>query len=403
MFRPSSIRTPAIWATALALSAGFLPRAALADEQPATMMSAEHEVNCYGDQDGRIWRVQCDSSTKVCLYAPDAVLDENGEPARKLQRARYCPMRSEPFDPAAWQARGYTMKRALADAPYGWTRDARGRVMQVNFDLTRRMYLGGGYAPTAVGLSEIESGKRANIDFGLLILEMRLGRTRHRLHLVEGDMFLAPFSADVVLLHYDFSRRYRDPVLRITSFFGTPRRHDFSFNLGAWLEAGRLEIRSGDGVQDRLWEMLTVNGTVDLWQSKDLYSYVRLRGGLGFETASLSTDQTTDGRRAAITPGGALEADITFDRAGFHHLGLEIGYENPFYTTVDARVGESARRMNASVEYEMIFLAINDQPLSLHLEVGAENRNDSPIIPARWTARANAGLRFSLWAPARQP
>jgi hypothetical protein len=96
-----------------------------------------------------------------------------------------------------------------------------------------------------------------------------------------------------------------------------------------------------------------------------------------------------------------VEADITFDRLGFHHLGVELGYERPLYTKQDARVGESAQRVKAGVEYEMIYLAINDQPLSLHLQLQAEKRTDSPLIASRWAARANAGLRFSLWAPAR--
>ncbi len=105
--------------------------------------------------------------------------------------------------------------------------------------------------------------------------------------------------------------------------------------------------------------------------------------------------------RAALTPGGAVEADISIDPAGFHHLGAEVSYERPLYYRADERVGDVAERISAEVEYEVIVLALNDQPLSFRLAVGAEKRSDSPIIAEKWAAKANAGLRFSLWAPPR--
>jgi len=44
--------------------------------------------------------------------------------------------------------------------------------------------------------------------------------------LVEGDVQLAPFRADATIVHYDFSRRSQIPLVRITTFWGTPRRYD---------------------------------------------------------------------------------------------------------------------------------------------------------------------------------
>ena len=48
-------------------------------------------------------------------------------------------------------------------------------------------------------------------------------------------------------------------------------------------------------------------------------------------------------------------------------------------------------------------LALNDQPLSLRLSAGAERRDDFPALGDRWALTAQAGLRFSLWAPPRVP
>lgn len=394
------IRMHTTWAALLSILASLSTRYAYAEEDKKPRpMNPEQPVDCFRGDDDEWTRVQCNEQSKRCLFAPNGVLDEKGKPTKKLNRARHCNRKDGPLDFDALKKAGYSVQRGLVDAPYGWMRDERGRVFQVNFDLRRRVYVGGGYGLTS---SVGADGNRTvigqpTLDIGMLVMQQRVGRTRHRLHLVQGQLALEPFNADLVLLHYDFSRLYDNPAIRITSFFGDPRRHDLSLDLGMWIEGGHLEYRSTDAEQEQLWRLFTVNGTLDLWQSPDMYSYIRLRGGLGLERASSNMATT----REALTPGAALEGDITFDRMGFHQLGFEFAYQHPIYTTEDPRVGDQAQRIKASVEYEMIILAINDQPLSLHLQVAAEKRTDSPLIDSRWAAKANAGLRFSLWAPAR--
>lgn len=398
------------WVALLSIMAGLSSRYAYAEEkQQLRPMNPDQRVDCFRDDDGDWVRVQCNEDSKRCMYAKNGILDRTGKPTKKkLKRARHCSRRRDkPLDLEALQTAGYTVERGLVDAPHGWMRDSRGRVFQVNFDLRKRMYVGGGYSGAttrgdvtgsgADGTQDMALTGRPTLDIGMLVLQKNVRDTRHRLHLVEGQLGLAPFSADIVLLHYDLSHRYDNPAVRLTTFFGKPRRHDISLDLGLWTEAAHLEYRANDIEEERLWRLATVHGTLDLWKSHDMYSYVRVRGGLGIEHTSSSITVT----REAITPGAALEGDITFDRTGFHQLGFQLGYEHPYYTTEDPRVGASARRINATLEYEMILLAINDQPLSLHLQLEAEKRTDSPLIDSRWAARANAGLRFSLWAPAR--
>lgn len=382
----------------LAASLMMVSATARADDADPPMMDAAGIVMCMADESGARWRVQCNDATRRCLYAPDTELDIDGKPAKPLERARPCAHSIEPFDPERLRAQGFEPVRGLPDAPYGWTRDERGRVFQVVFDLKRRLYLGVRYAPRWRSAAS-ETG-RLGIDFGLLSFEHTIDRTRHRVRLVEGETLLAPFSSRLVLAHYDISRRYLTPLMRISTFFGKPRRYDLMLNVGAWLEAGDIEIFDTPAGDEQLTKYATLHGTIDLWQSADLYSYVRLRGGVGFESAEADGDPL---RRLAITPGGALDADFTLDRSGFHHIDMTLSYERPQYYERHPRLGAVSRRMQARLAYEVIVLAVNDQPISLYLGIGAEKRDDIESLPDTWAATADTGLRFSLWAPPRVP
>lgn len=371
------------------------------DSEP--MMDRDRTVHCEKDTRGELWRIQCDEETKTCLYAPNAELDTAGQRSQPLERAKACPITPNPFDMKKLESEGYQLQSGRPDAPHGWTRDERGRVFQVNFDLLRRIYLGAGYAPIFQAGTETEkngkrssSGKRTSIDFGGLIFETYGGPqhpNRHRIRLVEGDVQLAPFSANLVLVHYDLSRRFLNPLLRLTTFVGKPRRYDLSFDLGLWTEAGALEVHRDTS----LWKFGVAMMTLDLWQSARLDSFVRLRSGFGIER--MYSDDIGD--RSAVTAATALDARWIVDDAGFHNLNLTISHEKPRYWIPSPDTGRWARRMKARIEYEAILLAINDQPVSLAIGAGAERRDDLPDVPDRWALVADTGLRFSLWAPPR--
>jgi hypothetical protein len=390
--------------TAALVTAALYPHLAGADvvELPPMKHANEQGVVCLEDGEGRRWRVQCDDAAKHCLYAPDSELDEEGKWVRPLERAPTC-VSAGLFDKQGLEAKGYTLQRAIADAPYGWMRDERGRILQVNFDLHRRNYVGISYAPLLRG-PEGEEHKRMAVEFGLLVFDHYVpsSATRHRLRLVEGETRLAPFSADVVLAHYDVSHRYDNPLLRISTFFGRPRRHDLMLNIGLWVEAGGLEIHEAGTGDETLWRFATAHGTLDLWQSRDLDSVVRIRGGVGLERTYVGSDAMADDR-PAVTPGGALEGDVTLDDDGFHHVVAQAVFEAPYYYDGETVVGRRAQRMKAEVSYEAILIAINDQPVSVRLAAGGERRDDLPGLPEKWAFTASAGLRFSLWAPARWP
>jgi len=381
-----------------AIVIGALAAPAAADDTP--MMDPDQPVQCARDTSGLVWRIQCNQHTRVCLYAPNNELDAFGNRQKPVEGARECEIGGEPFDRAKLEAAGYAMKPGRVDAPYGWMRDERGRAFQVDFDLHRRIYFGVAYTPTKVLENPLQS-TRTSFDFGLLVLDMLHGGdspspTRHRIRLVEGQVHVQPFSAEITLAHYDVSHRYLDPLLRITTFVGPPARHDLMLNLGLWTEAGGLELRRTALGNSQLWRHATAQVTLDLWQSRDLASFLRLRTGLGLE----GQHDDVNGYRSGLTETSALDLDTALDPGGYHNLRLEVAHEVPHYFTPYV-ANVFVQRMRVRMQYEAIVLAINDQPLTLALGCGGEKRNDVPGIPDQWAFVIDAGLRFSLWAPPR--
>ena len=385
--------------TAIAVLGISLPALAFADDevQPPSM-DTDHPVMCLRDASDLVWRIQCDPRTRVCLYAPNEELDSTGGRVKGLERARTCEL-DAPFDRKAMEAQGFTFVAGRVDAPYGWMRDERQRVFQVNFDLRRRMYFGVAYTPQKIMDNPLQS-TRTSVDFGLFVYNyLSDGKTptRHRLRLFEGAVHMQPFSAEVVVAHYDMSHRFLDPLLRITTFVGTPARHDLVLDLGMWSEVGSLELHQTPMGNSQLWRHATAQVTLDLWQSSDLDSFARIRTGLGLE----GQRDDVNGYRSAVTESSAFDLDWVLDPAGFHNLRFEISHEIPRYFTTTATTGQYVQRFKANLQYEQIILAINDQPLSLTAAAGGQKRNDLPGVPDTWAFVFDLGLRFSLWAPPR--
>jgi hypothetical protein len=383
---------------ALAVLGMGLPAIAIADDR-YPIMNHEQPVVCARDTEGKIWRIQCNAATKVCLYAANDELASDGTRTKSLERVRECDS-SVIFDRPKLEAEGYTMLPGRADAPWGWMRDERGRVFQINFDLKRRLYFGVGWSPQKIldNLSDPSETRRSKMDFGVFVFEHTTGRNRHRIRLLEGEVRVEPFSSEVVVAHYDMSRRFFDPLLRITTFVGEPQRHDLHLNLGLWTEVGGLEIHPTPLGHSSIWKHATAEGTLDLWQSANMDSFARLRTGFGLE------GQKTDGQeyRSALTAASAFELDWVVDPAGFHNIKLELGHEMPrYFVPVTSKGQRLAQRSRARLSYEAIVLAINDQPLTFQLAAGGEKRNDIMGVPDRWAFVMDAGLRFSLWAPPR--
>lgn len=360
-------------------------------------LALDRTSRCLERAIGGRWRAQCDATTKRCLVAPDAELDADGVAATGLDRVPPCAIPGWREEELA--STGYQMIPALAEAPPGWHRDERQRVMQVNFDLARRIWLGAGWGAGNFpwsGQGEATAGIRWDVPFHLFAAPA-LARVRAFETFAGFDGKFADFT----LAGIDASRAYPSPLFRITTFVGKPRRFDPPLYVGGWFELLRAEtVRTPAGWFDRT-EFAAAALTLDLWRSRDLASFVRLRGGAGYEQAA-----QLDG--AAWVPHAALDADVTLDRGGFHHLRLTALSEwlattgaNGYQPTDPARPRLSTRRTRETVkaEYELILLAVNDQPVSAVLDVRAQRRNDVPGLGDGWHAQATASLRFNLWAP----
>ncbi len=367
----------------------------------APVLRIERTSRCLERPGGGRWRAQCDATTKTCLVAPDVELSAEGEPKADLDRAPPCVLPGWREDDLVPQ--GYTLVPALAEAPPGWRRDERQRVMQVNFDLARRIWLGAGYSLGSFPWSdqgEATAGVRVDIPF-----RMAGAPALARLRALETFVAFDGKYGDFTVFGIDASRAYPSPLVRITTFVGRPRRFDPPLYLGGWLEVVRIEsLRTESG---RWYDRLSVGAaalTLDLWRSRDLASFLRLRGGIGYE----NVDQLNG---SAWTPQAGADLDLTLDRGGFHHARATFLMEwirpagsDDFQPEDPAapRLPDDRTRYTAKAEYEWIFLAVNDQPLSLVVDGRAQSRNDVPELPTKWHFQGTASVRFSLWAPPRR-
>jgi hypothetical protein len=358
-------------------------------EPGAPVLSWARATSCLDRGDGLHWRAQCDLKSRVCLVAPDVELDSDLAPRGKLDRSQFCvPQLSE----AKLRAEGYRFIDAVAEAPPGWRRDARGRVMQTSFDMNRRLWLGGGYL--------IPWGKGPGLGWATVSLGFRgewlVGDDEApslvRLSLFNGDAAVNASALEATTLQIDTSRGGTTPGLRLTTFVGTPRRFDVDLSVGFWSEVLSIELHDVGARHHARLGFGAIGGTLDLWHSRDLASYVRLRADAGFEE-----DRTT--RVCNVTPTGAAEADITLGESGLHHVRALAQYERVIPL---AAGGVSANRVRFRLGYEVGLVAINDQPLSALIEGRADQRGDLPDQPETWEYQGLASLRFSFWVPTRR-
>ena len=324
------------------------------------------------------FRVQCDRLTRTCLAAPNGQLDADGAKLDvDLERTAYC-SQEEP----AGATEDWPFFEAIAEANPGWYRDERGRVMQVVFDLGRRVHFGGAWAPFYRADGQGGAG-RAFVELGTFI-SWESSDSVWRLRLLEGSAWLGPdnrFEAHALSL--SSSKRIEKAPIFITTFLGGARRFDVPLALSWGLELGHLEAIGGR----TFFAPAELDASVDLWTSKDLESFLRLRFGPGVEYEVASKDW-------AFRPGAALEADVTLDRQGHHHLvGLALW---------EQRIGaDPGLRLKARVGYEAILFALNDYPVTFLAELRGVWRTDIPALPG-FEVSGQTGLRFSLWAPERR-
>jgi hypothetical protein len=333
-------------------------------------------------------RAQQDEAADLTLRAEGAA-EVIGKPA-----APPAPVASPPADGAAG---------AGADVPWGFYRDRQGRVMQVSFDFGRRLWLGVGYAPrrTPAGDTEISP---AAFDFGVTYDKLSGdGRTRERYTVLDGQVRLHSFGLDVTGFRYDLSHRYQRPLVRITTFVREPARHDLYLNIGLYAETLHFEVapRGIDGEQSLT--LATAQGTLDLWQSEDLRSYVRLRVGPGIEMRIGPWGD--EARYVGILPQATLEGNIILGQRAMQRLNFRLRGDLLRSATWHAEPLPGDWTATVDAAYEAILLAINDQPVSFRLAASAYLRDDAQQIVAGiptsrvWGWTGTAGIRMAFFSP----
>jgi hypothetical protein len=139
------------------------------------------------------------------------------------------------------------------------------------------------------------------------------------------------------------------------------------------------------------------------WQSNDLFSHLRIElgadAGKFWEDRGLLADDLGSGSwYLGVT--SAVKSRFSLGDGGLHYLFLDVTYLRP--TFVDGPLtGKTINRVKATMAYEGIFLAINDQPLSFRFAATGSSRQDVRTGALGIEGSATLGLRLSFWAPPR--
>jgi hypothetical protein len=306
-------------------------------------------------------------------------------------------------------ARGATMVPAVAEAPPGYARSESGKAFQVKFDLLNRVYVGVGWAPTFQNKSGVP--QPPNFPFGRAQAEAGIhvsvlspsARARHDMTILEGAATFDDLELTGVLFTYDYQHLHRRPAFWLSTFMGPPAVYPVSPPLGWGFRLLSVHDRPPAYRDTFDLEVSELHLAWNPWQSDDMYNHVRLEAGgdLGehwMDRTAISDGLNTGSWYAGLT--SAVKSRFSLGEGGLHSMATEFAYRRP--TLVEGEMkGKSVNRLSALVAYEGIFMAINDQPISLRVAASGTTRNDFDEDVRNVELRFTAGLRFSFWAPPR--
>lgn len=399
-----------------AFAAGALwPSVARSEDLP--QIRWDKPVVCMRNTAGEEVRVQCAEPPPVaegegkkpgarrftCLVAPNAMRAYGGE----LDRVQECSRNDEPDAYRKLVASGAQMVSAIAEAPPGYARSEAGRVYQVKFDLLNRVYLGVNWQPTfnrgGLGLESFNLGRaQAEMGISLSVLSPR-GRSRHDMKILDGSAALDDMELKGMLFSYDYQHMHRRPAFWITSFIGPPQVFDVTPRLGWGFRLVTINDRPPAFRNTFDLEVAEAHLSWNPWQSNDMFSHLRFEVGGDFgkfweDRGLLAKGLETGAWYAGIT--SAVKSRFSLGEGGLHYIFLDVAYHRPTFVE-STYSGESIHRVRASMAYEAIVLAVNDQPVSLRVAAIGSSRQDPATGAQSFEATALAGLRVSFWAPPR--
>lgn len=352
-------------------------------------------------------RVQCENKGGEvrCLVAPNQ-MTYGGE----LQRIKECPTIEEQPAYQKLVASGARMVPAVAETPPGYARSDNGRAFQVKFDLLNRVYVGVSWVPT-FQRSDGDIASPAGFPFGRAQAETGLnisvlspkGRSRHDIRILEGTATFSDLELRGLLFAYDYQHEHRRPAFWVSTFFGKPKVYDVTPAMGWGFRLLNINDRPPAFRNTLDMEYAEVHLSWNPWQSNDMYSHLRIEAGGDVGEYWADRGEIKNGLktgRAYVGFSSAVRSRFSLGEGGLHYIFMDVNYLRP--TVYSGKTSSVAiNRVNASVTYEAIMIAINDQPLSFRASAMG-SANDDPSTQARNVElRLTAGLRFSFWAPPR--
>ena len=405
---PAPVLT-SVTALAAALLSTLSPSEARSEEVP--QLSWDKPVVCMRNTKGEPVRVQCDVAPDQqgrrlptrCLVAPNFLRGDLGE----LDKVQSCIYND---DPRAYQRLadgGVKLVPAFAETPPGYARSEAGRAFQVKFDLLNRIYLGVSWLPTMErtlkGVPGVSFGRgQAEAGFNISVLSPR-GRSRHDIRLLEGTMAFGDLELRGLLFSYDYQHVHRRPAYWLTTFIGPPRVYPITPQMGWGFRLLNVNDRPPAFRESLDMELAEGHLSWNPWQSNDMFSHLRIEAGadLGkfWEDRGLLADDLGSGSYyVGVT--SAVKSRFSLGDGGLHYIFLDVAYLRPRFVSGPLE-GKSLNRLKATMAYEGIFLAINDQPLSFRFSMTGSSRQDVRTGAQGVEGTATVGLRFSFWAPPR--
>lgn len=399
-------RTTRVAAPVICLAAALAwPAAARADETPH--LDWNQPVRCLKTPAGVSVRVQCKGAGREmqCLVAPNQA--SGGGELQRVQPCATVDTSSNVYERLV--AEGATMIGAVAEAPPGYARSEKGRAFQVTFDMLNRVYLGAGWVPTFQPSrgKELPPGfpfGRGQAEIGLHISSLSTqGRSRHDLRILEGTATFKDLEVQGLLLAYDYQHVHRRPAFFLSTFVGEPRVFEVNPPIGWGFRLIEMSDRP-PAFRDTLdVEFAEVHMSWNPWQTEDMYNHLRLEAGVDFGEYWRDRSDITHGLGTGSFYVGftsAIRTRFAIGDGGRHYIFGDVSYRRP--TLIGGPTGaEAVNRGKATIAYEGIFLAVNDQPLSLRVAVNGAARDDPRTGTRGFEMGFSVGLRFSFWAPAR--
>ena len=266
-----------------------------------------------------------------------------------------------------------------------------GERFRVGFDQGSRWLIGGGAvletagpAPLGFGRAETALGYRHLLDYPLEDVAWKMYHLG--LH-VTADLGIMPDSFQDLafsgtLYRGRFHRWTRHGYIMLPS--SPPRRLPFPLNIGVETLLARFETRPAQPETFGVLDVLAADIVFDFWRSRRLGSWAQVGLGTSY--------------RMDFPVAGALQHVVApFSRATLAaHHEWEDGRQTADMKSEVAYVWTSQPQWRviarASAEYEVIFLAINDQALSAYTEIAWRYDQTHDV-------RATAGLRLGISLP----